>query len=110
LRRGMLILKIDYFPPAPQAEPHAAGFFSGVFSGLPAPQADPHAAGFFSGFSAPQAEPHAAGFFSGFPDPHAVPQAAPFSGLAFVWFQSAKFESAILSSIKRYMCIRKKLK
>ena len=47
-----------YLSPAPQAEPHAAGFSSGLSE---APQAEPHAAGFSSGLSeAPQAEPQAA--------------------------------------------------
>ena len=51
-----------YFSPAPQAEPHAAGFSSAGLSA--APQAEPHAAGFSSaGLSAaPQAAPQAAGF------------------------------------------------
>ena len=68
----------DYFSPAPQAEPQAAGFVSGL---SPAPQA----AGFVSGLSpAPQAVPQAAGFVSGLsPAPQAVPQAAGFvSGLS----------------------------
>ncbi len=39
-------IKFVYFSPAPQADPHAAGFGSGFSS--PAPQAEPHApAGFF---------------------------------------------------------------
>ena len=47
-----------YLSPAPQAEPQAAGFSSGL---SPAPQAEPQAAGFSSGLSpAPQAEPQAA--------------------------------------------------
>ena len=74
--------------------PHADGFDS---AGFPAPQAEPHAAGFFSGSLAPQAE---AGFCAGlsadFCAPHAVPQAAPLSAAAFFSFQSARFESAII--------------
>ena len=47
--------RTTYLPPAPQAEPHATGFSSGLSD---APQAEPHAAGFSSGLSdAPQAEP-----------------------------------------------------
>ena len=70
-----VIWQADYLSPAPQAEPHAAGFSSGL---SPAPQAEPHAAGFSSGLSpAPQAEPHAAGFSSGLsPPPQAEAGAA----------------------------------
>lgn len=50
-----------YLSPAPQAEPHAEGFSSGL---SPAPQAEPHAEGFSSGLSpAPQAEPPACASF-----------------------------------------------
>ena len=62
-------IKIPYLSEAPQAEPQAAGFSSGL---SPAPQAEPQAAGFSSGLSpAPQAD------------------VADFS------FQPVKFESAI---------------
>ena len=102
--------------PAPQAEPQAAGFFSGL---SPAPQADPHAAGFSSGLSpAPQAEPHAAGFSAALsPAPHADPHAAGFSaalspaphaephaaaGLVSGFFiHPNKFESAIFFTSKK---------
>jgi hypothetical protein len=55
-------ITVPYLSPAPQAEPHAAGFSSGL---SPAPQAEPHAAGFSAGLSpAPQAVPHAEAAFS----------------------------------------------
>ena len=53
-----VIWQADHLSPAPQAEPHAAGFSSGL---SPAPPAEPHAAGFSPGLSpAPQAEAGAA--------------------------------------------------
>lgn len=76
-----------YLSEAPQAEPQAAGFSSGL---SPAPQAEPQAAGFSFGLSeAPQAEPQAAGFSFGLSD-------APQADVADFSFQPAKFESAIL--------------
>lgn len=58
-----------------------------------APQAEPQAAGFCSGLSpAPQAEPQAAGFSS---DLSPTPQAEPQADVTDVSFQPIKFESAI---------------
>jgi len=66
-----------YLSPAPQAEPQAAGFSSGL---SPEPQAEPQAAGFSSGLS---------------PEPQAEPQAAAGADSVLL-FQPKRFESAII--------------
>lgn len=91
-RRERFELERDYFlSAAPQAEPQAVGFFSGL-------SAAPQAAGFSSGLSAaPQAEPQAAGFFSGL---SAAPQADVEASLS-VFPHPDRSESAIsISSFK----------
>jgi hypothetical protein len=72
----------NYLSPAPQAEPHAAGFSAGLSA---APHALPHAAGFSAGLSD---APHAAGFSLA---PHAA------AGACSVFrVHPNKFESAII--------------
>ena len=69
--------RTDYLSPAPQAEPQAVGFSSGL---SPAPQAVPQAAGFSSGLS---------------PAPQAVPQAAAGAVSSFL-FHPKRFDSAMM--------------
>ena len=78
-----------YLSPAPQAEPQALGFSSGL-------SAAPQPAGVSAGLSpAPQAEPQAAGFSSGLSAaPQAEPQAAAGASFCFS-FHPKRFESAI---------------
>ena len=85
-RRERLELERDYFlSAAPQAEPQAAGFSSGLSA---APQAEPQAAGFFSGLSAaPQADVEAS--LSVFPHPDRSESAISISSFKIVGIAGA---------------------
>ena len=86
-----------YLSPAPQAEPQAAGFSSGLSE---APHAEPQAAGVSAGLSpAPQAEPQAAGFSPGLSEaPHAEPHAAVGFSVAILLHPN-KFASFLFTSL-----------
>ena len=91
---GLCADRTDYLSPAPQAEPQAVGFSSGL-------SAAPQAAGVSAGLSpAPQAEPQAVGFSSSLsPAPQAVPHEAAGAASTFL-FHPQRFESArVLTSI-----------